>query len=124
MASQGVALVWESYKLDPYVQKLAEAVFNYQEKVKTTTTLKKKLNNRQVQPGDLSQPDLTIADLDVTSNTAWFNELHVVLLDHTIPEHFFSSHLVKLCHFFKMVVSMRDGETFSITQNFYFYKSP
>ena len=32
---QGVALVWESYKLDPYVQKLAEAVFNFQEKVGT-----------------------------------------------------------------------------------------
>ena len=28
-----MALVWESYKLDPYVQKLAEAVFNFQEKV-------------------------------------------------------------------------------------------
>ena len=26
-------LVWESYKLDPYVQKLAESVFNFQEKV-------------------------------------------------------------------------------------------
>jgi len=26
-------LVWESYKLDPYVQRLAEAVFNFQEKV-------------------------------------------------------------------------------------------
>lgn len=25
--------MWESYKLDPYVQKLAEAVFNFQEKV-------------------------------------------------------------------------------------------
>ncbi|EDO25962.1 predicted protein, partial [Nematostella vectensis] len=30
---QGIGLVWESYKLDPYVQKLAEAVFNFQEKV-------------------------------------------------------------------------------------------
>ena len=29
-----MVLVWESYKLDPYVQKLAEAVFNFQEKVK------------------------------------------------------------------------------------------
>lgn len=26
-------LVWESYKLDPYVQRLADAVFLYQEKV-------------------------------------------------------------------------------------------
>ena len=30
-----MVLVWESYKLDPYVQKLAEAVFNYQEKVQS-----------------------------------------------------------------------------------------
>ena len=29
----GSHLVWESYKLDPYVQKLAEMVFGYQEKV-------------------------------------------------------------------------------------------
>lgn len=33
LISEGVALVWESYKLDPYVQKLAETVFNFQEKV-------------------------------------------------------------------------------------------
>jgi len=31
-----MVLVWESYKLDPYVQKLAEAVFNFQEKVLLT----------------------------------------------------------------------------------------
>lgn len=30
---EGVALVWESYKLDPYVQKLSEQVFSFQEKV-------------------------------------------------------------------------------------------
>ena len=30
---QGVQLVWESYKLDPYVQRLAESVFLFQEKV-------------------------------------------------------------------------------------------
>ena len=34
---QGMVLVWESYKLDPYVQKLAEAVLNFQEKVKKKT---------------------------------------------------------------------------------------
>ncbi|XP_001636057.2 cytoplasmic dynein 1 heavy chain 1 isoform X2 [Nematostella vectensis] len=33
LISEGIGLVWESYKLDPYVQKLAEAVFNFQEKV-------------------------------------------------------------------------------------------
>ncbi|CAH3116472.1 unnamed protein product [Pocillopora meandrina] len=33
LITEGMVLVWESYKLDPYVQKLAEAVFNYQEKV-------------------------------------------------------------------------------------------
>jgi len=29
----GVVLTWESYKLDPYVQKLAEVIFAFQEKV-------------------------------------------------------------------------------------------
>lgn len=38
--NQGIGLVWESYKLDPYVQRLAEAVFNYQEKVCSRITLK------------------------------------------------------------------------------------
>lgn len=31
--SEGMALVWESYKLDPYVQKLSEVVLLFQEKV-------------------------------------------------------------------------------------------
>lgn len=31
--SEGMALVWESYKLDPYVQKLSEVVLIFQEKV-------------------------------------------------------------------------------------------
>ncbi len=34
LVTEGIALVWESYKLDPYVQRLAETVFNFQEKVK------------------------------------------------------------------------------------------
>ena len=33
LISEGVGLVWESYKLDPYVQKLAEVVVTFQEKV-------------------------------------------------------------------------------------------
>jgi dynein heavy chain 1 len=33
LLTEGVGLVWESYKLDPYVQRLAESVFNFQEKV-------------------------------------------------------------------------------------------
>ena len=33
LIAEGIALVWESYKLDPYVQRLAETVFNFQEKV-------------------------------------------------------------------------------------------
>lgn len=33
LVSEGIHLVWESYKLDPYVQRLAESVFNFQEKV-------------------------------------------------------------------------------------------
>ena len=33
LIAEGVGLVWESYKLDPYVQKLAELVVSFQEKV-------------------------------------------------------------------------------------------
>lgn len=36
LIAEGIGLVWESYKLDPYVQKLAEAVFNFQEKVRNS----------------------------------------------------------------------------------------
>ena len=35
--SEGMALVWESYKLDPYVQKLSEVVLLFQEKVSIVT---------------------------------------------------------------------------------------
>ena len=31
--AEGMGLVWESYKLDPYVQRQAEVVFHFQEKV-------------------------------------------------------------------------------------------
>lgn len=34
LMQEGVGLVWESYKLDPYVQRLAETVFGFQEKVR------------------------------------------------------------------------------------------
>lgn len=33
LIAEGIGLVWESYKLDPYVQRLAELVVNFQEKV-------------------------------------------------------------------------------------------
>ncbi len=33
LVTEGVSLVWESYKLDPYVQRLAEMVVLFQEKV-------------------------------------------------------------------------------------------
>ncbi|CAG2102482.1 unnamed protein product, partial [Medioppia subpectinata] len=33
LIAEGVSLVWESYKRDSYVQRLAESVFNFQEKV-------------------------------------------------------------------------------------------
>ena len=33
LISEGIGLVWESYKLDPYVQRLAELVVHFQEKV-------------------------------------------------------------------------------------------
>jgi hypothetical protein len=41
---QGIALVWESYKLDPYVQRLAEAVFNFQEKVEDLLFVEEQLD--------------------------------------------------------------------------------
>ena len=33
LITEGVQLVWDSYKLDPYVQRLAEAIFLFQERV-------------------------------------------------------------------------------------------
>ena len=33
MVLEGAALAWESYKLDPFVQKMSEATFQFQEKV-------------------------------------------------------------------------------------------
>jgi len=36
LIAEGMALVWDSYKLDPYVQRLSEAVFSFQEKVKVS----------------------------------------------------------------------------------------
>lgn len=41
LITEGVTLVWESYKLDPYVQRLAETVFNFQEKVSVEELLLK-----------------------------------------------------------------------------------
>ncbi|XP_022096690.1 cytoplasmic dynein 1 heavy chain 1-like isoform X2 [Acanthaster planci] len=45
LIAEGVGLVWESYKLDPYVQKLAEAVFNFQEKVDDLLLVEEKIDN-------------------------------------------------------------------------------
>ena len=33
MIADGIQLVWESYKLDPYVQRLSETVVSFQERV-------------------------------------------------------------------------------------------
>ena len=33
LIAEGTQLVWESYKLDPYVQRFAESTFNFQEMV-------------------------------------------------------------------------------------------
>ena len=35
LIAEGIGLVWESYKLDPYVQRFAEMVVTFQEKVKS-----------------------------------------------------------------------------------------
>jgi len=42
--SQGIGLVWESYKLDPYVNRFAEAVFTFQEKVEDLLVLEEQLD--------------------------------------------------------------------------------
>jgi dynein heavy chain 1 len=44
MNLQGIALVWESYKLDPYVQRLAEVVFSFQEKVEDLLVVEEQLD--------------------------------------------------------------------------------
>lgn len=41
---QGIQLVWESYKLDQYVQRLAEQVFNFQEKVEDLLVVEEQLD--------------------------------------------------------------------------------
>ncbi|RWS31185.1 Dynein heavy chain: cytoplasmic-like protein [Leptotrombidium deliense] len=40
---EGVSLVWESYKLDHYVQKLAETILNFQEKVDELLIINEKI---------------------------------------------------------------------------------
>ncbi|OCT64951.1 cytoplasmic dynein 1 heavy chain 1 isoform X1 [Xenopus laevis] len=44
LVAEGIALVWESYKLDPYVQRLAETVFNFQEKVDDLLIIEEKID--------------------------------------------------------------------------------
>ncbi|XP_073494500.1 cytoplasmic dynein 1 heavy chain 1 isoform X2 [Phyllobates terribilis] len=44
LIAEGIALVWESYKLDPYVQRLAENVFNFQEKVDDLLIIEEKID--------------------------------------------------------------------------------
>ncbi|XP_044006814.1 dynein heavy chain, cytoplasmic isoform X3 [Aphidius gifuensis] len=42
--SEGIALVWESYKLDPYVQRLSEIVVQFQEKVDDLLVVEEQLD--------------------------------------------------------------------------------
>jgi dynein heavy chain 1 len=44
MCLQGIALVWESYKLDPYVQRLAEVIFSFQERVEDLLVVEEQLD--------------------------------------------------------------------------------
>uniref|UniRef100_H3C202 Dynein cytoplasmic 1 heavy chain 1 n=1 Tax=Tetraodon nigroviridis TaxID=99883 RepID=H3C202_TETNG len=44
LVTEGITLVWESYKLDPYVQRLAETVFNFQEKVDDLLLIEEKID--------------------------------------------------------------------------------
>ena len=44
LIAEGIGLVWESYKLDPYVQKLAELVTLFQEKVDDLLVLEEQID--------------------------------------------------------------------------------
>ncbi|XP_055846761.1 dynein heavy chain, cytoplasmic isoform X3 [Episyrphus balteatus] len=44
LISEGIALVWESYKLDPYVQRLSECVTQFQEKVEDLLVVEEQLD--------------------------------------------------------------------------------
>ncbi|KAL3873221.1 hypothetical protein ACJMK2_036362 [Sinanodonta woodiana] len=44
LVSEGVQLVWESYKLDPYVQRLAETIFNFQDKVDDLLSMEEEID--------------------------------------------------------------------------------
>ncbi|KAF4518251.1 hypothetical protein B566_EDAN010397 [Ephemera danica] len=44
LIADGIGLVWESYKLDPYVQRFAEVVFSFQEKVEDLLVLEEQLD--------------------------------------------------------------------------------
>ena len=44
LISEGIGLVWESYKLDPYVQRLSEIVVLFQEKVDDLLTVDEEIS--------------------------------------------------------------------------------
>ncbi|XP_078728003.1 cytoplasmic dynein 1 heavy chain 1-like isoform X1 [Lampetra fluviatilis] len=44
LVAEGVGLIWESYKLDPYVQRLAETVVNFQERVDDLLLIEEKID--------------------------------------------------------------------------------
>ncbi|XP_033735277.1 cytoplasmic dynein 1 heavy chain 1-like isoform X2 [Pecten maximus] len=44
LIAEGVQLVWESYKLDPYVQRLADTGFNFQEKVDDLVAMEEEID--------------------------------------------------------------------------------
>ncbi|XP_022254853.1 dynein heavy chain, cytoplasmic-like [Limulus polyphemus] len=44
LIAEGIGLIWESYRLDPYVQRLAETVSNFQEKVDDLLTIEEQID--------------------------------------------------------------------------------
>ncbi|XP_052769398.1 cytoplasmic dynein 1 heavy chain 1-like isoform X2 [Mya arenaria] len=44
LIAEGVQLVWESYKLDPYVQRLADSLINFQEKVDELLSMEQEID--------------------------------------------------------------------------------
>jgi len=44
LITEGIQLVWDSYKLDPYVQRLAETVFLFQERVDDLVAIEEQID--------------------------------------------------------------------------------
>lgn len=96
LIAEGVALVWESYKLDPYVERLAETVFSFQEKVEDLLVVEEQLDldvrsletcaySAQTFTDILSKIQNSVDDLSLRQ----YSNLHiwVQMLDENVEKH-------------------------------------